>query len=394
MTEKLHSARTLIGYKKYRAGQVVMNRMQAWSGMFGAASVDGLVSPDYAVFEVIGGNDVAFIVERLRAPDLVGRFALESKGIGSGFNRLYTDRFGPIAITLPPPTEQKAIVRFLGWANVRLERAIRAKRKVIALLGEQKQAIIHRAVTRGLDATVPLKHSGVPWLGDIPAHWEVRRAKYLLQEVDRRSVAGEETHLAMSQQFGLVPSGSVQSTLRSESYAGGKLCDSGDIVLNRLKAHLGVFAVASQNGVVSPDYTVLRAKAGVHAEYVTCILRSPACRGELMARAKGIVEGFWRLYTDDFYTICLPVPPLSEQRQIMQAMAQATAGQNNAITRLEQEVALLREYRNRLIADVVTGKLDVREVAARIPHETPPGSVMEDTALNDEPYLADEEADE
>lgn len=177
MTDKIHSAKTLAGYKRYRSGQLVMNRMQAWSGMFGAGAIDGLVSPDYAVFEILGGHKIKLILERLKTPDLVGQFALESKGIGSGFNRLYTDRFGPIPISLPPPDEQAAIVRFLDWANGRLERAIRAKRKVIALLNEQKQAIIHRAVTRGLDPNVPLKPSGIPWLGDIPAHWEVSRVK-------------------------------------------------------------------------------------------------------------------------------------------------------------------------------------------------------------------------
>jgi type I restriction enzyme S subunit len=86
-------------------------------------------------------------------------------------------------VALPPPDEQAAIVRFLDWANGRLERAIRAKRKVIALLNEQKQAIIHRAVTRGLDPSVPLKPSGIPWLGDIPQHWEVRRLKSLCRFV-------------------------------------------------------------------------------------------------------------------------------------------------------------------------------------------------------------------
>src|SRR5690606_5127205 len=114
--------------------------------------------------------------------------------------------------------EQAAIVRFLYWASGRLERAIRAKWKVIALLNEQKRAIIHRAVTRGLDPSVPLKSSGISWLGDIPRHWEVRRAKYVFREVDQRSVDGRETHLAMSQRLGLVPSGEVSSSLRSQSY--------------------------------------------------------------------------------------------------------------------------------------------------------------------------------
>ena len=177
MTDKQHSAKTLIGYKCYKSGQIVINRMQAWSGMFGSGAICGLVSPDYAVFDILGGHAEKFILERLKTQDLVGQFALESKGIGSGFNRLYTDRFGSISISLPSPGEQVAIVRFLNWANGQLEKAIRAKRKVITLLNEQKQVIIHRAVTRGLDPSVPLKPSGIPWLGDIPQHWEVRRLK-------------------------------------------------------------------------------------------------------------------------------------------------------------------------------------------------------------------------
>ena len=178
MTEKLHGAKTLAGYKCYRPGQIVMNRMQAWSGMFGAGAIEGLVSPDYAVFNLPGNNRVKLVLERLKAPDLVGQFALVSKGIGSGFNRLYSDRFGSIPMSLPPPEEQGAIEKFLEYTNGRMERAIRAKRKVIALVQEQKQAIIHRAVTRGLDPTVPIRPSGIPWLGDIPGHWRVSRLKF------------------------------------------------------------------------------------------------------------------------------------------------------------------------------------------------------------------------
>ena len=177
MTDKMHSAKTLVGYKQYRACQIVINRMQASSGMFGAGPLDELVSPDYAVFDVLGEHAVKLVLARLKAPDLVAQFALESKGIGSGFNRLYTVRFGAIKASFPPPIEQAAIVRFLDWANGRLDRAIRAKRRVISLLVEQKQATIHRAVTRGINPAVPLKSSGIPWLGDIPAHWEVRRIR-------------------------------------------------------------------------------------------------------------------------------------------------------------------------------------------------------------------------
>lgn len=112
-------------------------------------------------------------------------------GLGSGLrqNLDYSD-FKRLPLSIPPIDEQTSIVRFLNHANLRIEKAIRAKRKVIALLNEQKQVIIHRAVTRGLDPNVQLKPSGIPWLGDIPGHWEDLRSKYVFHEVDERSVTG------------------------------------------------------------------------------------------------------------------------------------------------------------------------------------------------------------
>ncbi|HBL30029.1 MAG TPA: hypothetical protein DD490_24585 [Acidobacteria bacterium] len=266
--------------------------------------------------------------------------------------------------------EQAAIVRYLDHADRHIRRYISAKKKLIALLNEQKQAIIHRAVTRGLDPDVRLKPSGVEWLGEVPAHWEVKRCRYLFREVDCRSPDGSEQHLSMSQRLGLVPSHLVENrTLVSESYAGGKLCEVGDLVLNRLKAHLGVFATAEHDGVISPDYTVFRPIEPVGSVFFERILRSPACRRELRIRAKGIVEGFWRLYTDDFYDIRLPVPPLEERLAIGKHIDLALREIDGAGGRTEREIILLHEYRTRLIADVVTGKLDVREAAARLPEE-------------------------
>jgi type I restriction enzyme, S subunit len=359
----------LSGYQAVDPGDFVLNNQQAWRGSVGVSMHKGIVSPAYLVLSLGSRIHPRYANLLLRERSMVAQYLIASKGVGSIQRNLYWPHLKRIPIILPPLSEQSSIVRFLDHIDRKIRRYIRAKQKLIKLLEEQKQAIIHRAVTRGLDPNVRLKPSGVEWLGDVPEHWLVLRAKYLFREVDSRSEAGTETHLAMSQKLGLVPSSMVQSTLRSESYAGGKLCTIGDLVLNRLKAHLGVFAVAKQSGVISPDYTILRKQNGAHAEYFECILRSPACRGELRIRAKGIVEGFWRLYTDDFYKICLPVPPLREQQQIMESIAHQTREQAGAISRLECEISLLREYRTRLIADFVTGKLDVRGAAAQLPDE-------------------------
>lgn len=338
------------------------------------------------------------------APDVLPEFGFQflnvwdtSKaiyGFGSGLRQnLDFSHFKRMPVAVPPPEEQAAIVRFLGWANGRLERAIRSKRKVIALLNEQKQAIIHRAVTRGLDPDVPLKPSGIPWLGDIPQHWDLLRSKYLFREVDERSVSGQETHLSMSQKLGLVPNTSIEvRRLVSDSYAGAKLCQPMDLVLNRLKAHLGVFALASQSGLVSPDYTVLRPVREMCPAFFEALYRSPGCRRELFVRAKGIVQGFWRLYTDDFYDIVMPVPPVEEQHSIMARLGADLEQTNAAISRLEHEIELLREYRTRLVADVVTGKLDVREAAARLPDEAAPEPLDDDAELAEALDGEDEEA--
>ena len=232
------------------------------------------------------------------------------------------------------------------------------------------------------------KPSGVEWLGKVPSHWEVRRARHIFREVDRRSPDGSEQRLSMSQSLGLVPSHLVDNrTLVSENYTGAKLCSSGDLVLNRLKAHLGVFARAQQSGIISPDYTVLRPNREAKTEYFEQVLRSPSCRGELRTRAKGIVEGFWRLYTDDLYDIYLPLPTVDEQESIIRWIKSISMQAERNAKLGDREIDLLHEYRTRLIADVVTGKLDVREAAAELPEE----AVSGDAEQSAEEHMIEEE---
>lgn len=381
------------GYQGIRKGDLVIHGMDAFAGAIGVSDSDGKGTPVYNVCQPRFGVNASYYAHLLRQMSQSQWILALAKGIRERSTDFRFEMFGNQRVPLPPPEEQAAIVRFLDWANGRLERAILAKRKVIALLNEQKQAIIHRSVTRGLDPSVPLKPSSIPWLGDIPQHWEVLRSKYLFREVDERSESGEETHLSMSQKLGLIPNTEIEvRRLVSESYAGAKLCKKGDLVLNRLKAHLGVFALAPQSGLVSPDYTVLRPICKLESRYFEAIYRSPACRTELRQRAKGIVQGFWRLYTDDFYDIRMPVPTVSEQTEIMEYLDVALVKQNTAISRLEREIELLREYRTRLVADVVTGKLDVREAAMRLPEEAAPDTVEDDTSLSSDSEAADEEA--
>lgn len=203
------------------------------------------------------------------------------------------------------------------------------------------------------------KDSGVPWLGKIPAHWDVLRCKYVFREIDERSIDGLETHLSMSQKHGLIPSDRLEGKhLRSESYAGGKLCQSNDLVLNRLKAHLGVFAVAGQPGVISPDYTVLRPLDARSVKYFESLLKTPPCVAELRRSTKGVVEGFWRLYTDDFYNITVPVPPPDEQAAIVRFLDVNAALVRQFIRNRRRLIEVLTEQQQAIINRAVTRGLD------------------------------------
>ena len=339
------------------------------------SAYQGIVSPAYVVQRPRDGTDPMYFHHLFRTPSFATEAERWSYGIVSDMWSLRPEHFKVIRCCLPPFAEQRAIVRYLDNTDRRIRRYVDTKRKLIVLLEEEVQAVINQAVTRGLDPNVRLKPSGVEWLGDLPEHWDSMRARFLFREVDNRSISGNETHLSMSQRFGLVPSNLVEQSLVSESYIGGKLCLEGDLVLNRLKAHLGVFALAKQAGVISPDYSVFRKRGSVRMEYFLRVLRLPALRTELRIRAKGIVEGFWRLYTDDFFDIRLPVPPPVEQQSIAEYLDKATADIEAAIARAQRQIELVGEYRTRLIADVVTGKLDVRKAAARLPEEAIAGSI-------------------
>ncbi len=292
-------------------------------------------------------------------------------GYGSGLRQnLDFSDFKRMPIAIPPPAEQAAIVRFLEWAGGRLERTIRAKRKIIALLNEQKQAIIHRAVTRGLDPDVPLKDSGIPWLGEIPAHWEVPMNNRIFREKIRPNNDNNLPSLSLSQRDGLILTDNLtERSLKTSTYSNWKVTIPGDLVANRFKAHLGVFFASTLNGIVSFHYGVFKPQIQINTKYFELLYHTSPYRAIFAGRSNGMTVGLQNLSNQNFYAVRGILPPLEEQYQIVSWCEQSTASLTTVISRLEREIELLREYRTRLISDVVTGKLDVRAAAATLPDE-------------------------
>lgn len=304
-------------------------------------------------------------------------FDLYTRGIYNQLGAGVRSTLGPndllnVRVVSPPVEEQRLIARFLAHAERRIGRYVRAKQKLIKLLEEQKQAIIHRAVTRGLDPNVRLKPSGVEWLGDIPEHWRAERAKFHFREVDERSTTGKEELLSVSHKTGVTPRSEKNITMfMAASYVGHKLCRPNDVVVNTMWAWMAAIGVARRTGIVSSSYGVYRAKdlSNFDPDFLDLLLRTESYRNEYLRQSRGITTSRLRLYPEQFLGIPMIIPPASEQYEIVEWVNENTRMLEATLSSANREIALLREYRTRLIADVVTGKLDVREAAARLPDE-------------------------
>jgi type I restriction enzyme S subunit len=216
------------------------------------------------------------------------------------------------------------------------------------------------------------KPSGVGSSGDVPEHWEIRRGKYFFREIDERSVSGTEELMSVSHKTGVTPRSEKNITMfMAESYVGHKLCSPGDIVVNTMWAWMAAIGVAQKIGIVSPSYGVYRPRNENEflSPYLDLLLRTEAYRNEYVRSSRGITTSRLRLYPDDFLRILFIRPPIDEQRAILQWLRGETTELLLAIDTANREISLLLEFRGRLIADVVTGKLDVREAAARVPEE-------------------------
>ena len=375
--------------KRVCVGDFVINSRSDRKGSCGVSDLEGSVSLINIVLQPRDQLSGRYAHYLLRNHLFSEEYYRNGRGIVAD---LWTTRYSEmktILLPVPPREEQDQIVRYLDWQVSKINRLIAAKRKQIAVLQEQQKHRISDAVLRGVGDNISLKDSGEEWIGEIPEHWNVIRCKYVFSERDERSVAGEEEHLSMSQKYGLVPDSKLdERRMLSESYAGGKICYEDDLVLNRLKAHLGVFALAPQKGVISPDYTVLVPNTErILPAYGEAVLKSDLCRRELRIRVRGIIEGFWRLYTDDFNTIVIPLPPLGEQQRIMDYLSALNEKFVALKQNLEQEIATLQDFRTRMISDVVTGQVDVRGI------EVPEYEIVEDTETGGESE-ADTEGEE
>jgi type I restriction enzyme S subunit len=366
-------------YKLVCPGDIAYNKMRAWQGAIGASRQRGIVSPAYVVQRPREGTDSRYLHYLLRTPAFAKEAERWSYGITSDMWSLRPEHLKMIYSCRPSLPEQSAIIRFLNHADRRVRRYIRAKQKLIKLLNEQKRTIIQRAVTRGINPNIRLKPSGVEWLGHVPEHWEVLLSQRIFKEEIRPHCGEPETQLSLSQVDGLIATSEMQErSLQTSTYDNWKVTIPGDLVLNRFKAHLGVFFSSTLRGIVSFHYGVFAPRRRLVSKYFELLYHTVAYRTIFAGRSNGMTVGLQNLSNQNFYSARSVVPPVQEQAEIVAFAETATERLNDAIGAAEREMALLLEFRTRLIADVVTGKLDVREVAAILPDESDEPDMLDD----------------
>ncbi len=293
---------------------------------------------------------------------------------------------------MPPPADQAAIVRFLNWANGRIERAIRSKRKVIALLNEQKQAIIHCAVTRGLDPDVALKPSGIPWIGDIPTHWDLKPNRSYLRV--RKALVGErhtEYQLLSLTKRGIIVRDVTENKGKFSADMGtSQEVRPGDLVfcLFDVPETPRTVGLSKHRGMITGAYTVMECDDLSIARFIEAFYIAMDDRKLLSPLYSGLRNTIPKARLLGAKT---PVPPPKERAEILDYLVAESTRIQRTVDTLEHEIKLVQEYRARLVADVVTGKLDVRGAATKLADEIPIDTTSGED-LSDELESVDQEA--
>ncbi|MGB7315468.1 MAG: restriction endonuclease subunit S [Nodosilinea sp.] len=361
-------------YKLVRPGDIAYNKMRAWQGAVGASKFFGIVSPAYIVVRPRDKHNPRFFHYLLRTPAFAKEAERWSYGITSDQWSLRPEHFKMVYCCCPPVPEQAQIATFLDHADRRIRRYIRSKQKLIKLLEEQKQVVINQAVTRGLDPNVPLKPSGIEWLGDIPAHWELKRFKFLGRvtsgQVDPRKPE-HKNRILIAPNHIWSRSGEIRyiETAEEQGADSGKYeVRKGEIIYSKIRPNLRKATIAHFDCLCSADMYPIKVRENeIKAGYFLRILLS---------------EPFTRYAIDCSMRVAMPklnrealgecwiwYPDLKEQEEILTSIDSSIKPFLAVIEHAQREIDLLQEFRTRLITDVVTGKLDVREAAAHLPAE-------------------------
>lgn len=365
-------AESLEGYRTVRRGDLVINIMLAWLGALAVSDYDGIVSPAYCVYRVSPEHNPKYFGYLFQTDAYLAEFARRSRGVVESRWRMYTEDFFRVVSIVPSRPEQRAIVAFLDRKLAEIDRYIADKQKLIALLQEQKTALINRAVTRGLNPNVKMKPSGVEWLGEVPEHWTLTKLSRVCSSIRDGThappLAVPGIHRLLSARNIVNGDFVIRDDDRTmspddfvalqKSFTVGR----GDVVVAIVGATTGKSAIVGdiENVSVQRSLAILRPNLDkMKSEFLNFCLMSSLVQNQIQI----IMEKYAAqpgIYLDELASLRIPLVDLGEQAKIISYIQSEKALIDNAISKAQHEIELIAEYRTALIAEVVTGKMDVR----------------------------------
>lgn len=358
----------LSGYQVVRPGDLVMNNQQAWRGSVGVSAHLGIVSPAYVVCALSPELMPGFASRLFRSPELVHQYVLASKGVGSIQRNLVWQLLRSVNVAVPSLGDQVLIARYLDHAEVRIAKAIVGKTDLLTKLLKMRRAKVAAGIL-GSGAGVRV-HDGLPF--EVPSSWSIEPFWAVAPEV---SVSGhpEKELLSVYLDRGVIRYSESGGQVHKPSLdlSAYQLVRPHDLVLNNQQAWRGSVGVSRHEGIISPAYVVCRLDDRFDTDFANLLFRSPVMVSQFELASRGVGSIQRQLHRPSLRVLRVPIPPRSEQGRIASQLIAETRGIDAAAESLREEIALLKEYRTRLISDVVTGKIDVREEAANLPDIVP-----------------------
>lgn len=361
--------------KLVRIGDFVIS-LRSFQGGIEYAYYQGIISPAYTIMvskDILTSGYFKYLAKSYSFIELLKTCVT---GIREGQNIDYS-KLKNYRVPVPPRSEQDQIVRFLDWKVSEINRLINIKKKEIKQLEDLKLSRLFAVATRGLNENVKLIDSGIEHIGLVPSHWKILLNHRIYKE-NCRSYSGDETVLSLSQKDGLLPYVEMKErSLHTASYENWKLVLPNDLVLNRFKAHLGVFFNSNYRGIVTFHYGVYEPIMKVASKYYEVLYHTPKYKQVFAGASNGMTVGLQNLSNTNFYKVFTVYPPYEEQCAIVAEVQKIENKMHAVISTISKEIGILHEFKTRLISDVVTGKIDVRGI------EIPEYEFVEETVDTD-----------
>ncbi len=374
----LTNAASLEGYKKCQKNDLVMNIMLAWKGALGITDYDGIVSPSYNVFRPLKPKDVNYLHNLFRTKVYADIFRINSTGIIDSRLRLYPDSFASVKVIHPPMEEQDLISKFLEIHLKRLDTLTLRHEKMIERLKEKRQAIITHAVTKGLDPNVPMKDSGIEWIGEMPQLWKFTKLKYLASKNEYSFVDGPFGSDLKNEEYQdigipLIQLNNISNGVHllndtkfvSEEKANSlfkHLIKPGDIVIAKMADPVARAAIVGRYYekyvIVADCVKLVLEDQKASNRFINYAINSSVVRAFAETLSRGTTR--LRINLSSIKELPILLPSLDEQLHITDYLDNITSNIDLAIAKLQKVISLLNEHKLSLVSEAVTGKIDVR----------------------------------